>query len=82
MKKENLKKKKNEQRSRSIYLCLPACLESISFLERHLVGQNYVTDSVRYRLQHQPLDVVGCGVETKQKKIGWWDDGRCLLQNL
>ena len=25
-------------------------------------GQNYVTDSVRYRLQHQPLDVVGCGV--------------------
>ena len=27
-----------------------------------LTGQNYVTDSVRYRLQHQPLDVVGCGV--------------------
>ena len=23
------------------------------------LGQNYVTDSVRYRLQHQPLDVVG-----------------------
>ena len=33
------------------------CIKSSPF-----TGQNYVTDSVRYRLQHQPLDVVGCGV--------------------
>ena len=51
-------------------------LTPVNFFHRN-PGQNYVTDCSISRWMW--LDVEW---ETKQKKIGWWDDGRCLLQNL